>query len=142
MVTPSLPKDNAFKWKPFKVGHNQTMIANILTVHKSTISRELRRNRGLRGYRPKQAHAKAMQRRHEKLKTHIPLTTWAVVNTLIEQDWSPEQISGRLYEEQGVSIHAKPVRQSIVEGMIPYQNQIQTITYEKGLEFSKHQNIA
>jgi IS30 family transposase len=26
------------------------------------------------------------------------------VNTLIEQDWSPEQISGRLYEEQGVSI--------------------------------------
>ena len=45
-----------------------------------------------------------MQRRHEKLKTHIPLTTWVVVNTLIEQDWSPEQISGRLYEEQGVSI--------------------------------------
>ena len=72
MVTPSLPKDNAFKWKPFKAGHNQTMIANILTVYKSTISRELRRNRGLRGYRPKQAHAKAMQRRHEKLKTHIP----------------------------------------------------------------------
>jgi len=104
VVTPSLPKDNAFKWKPFKAGHNQTMIANILTVHKSTISRELRRNRGLRGYRPKQAHAKAMQRRHEKLKTHLPLTTWAVVNTLIEQDRSPEQISGRLYEEQGVSI--------------------------------------
>ena len=45
-----------------------------------------------------------MQRRHEKLKTHIPLTTWVVVNTLIEQGWSPEQISGRLYEEQGVSI--------------------------------------
>jgi IS30 family transposase len=88
----------------YKAGHNQTMIANILTVHKSTISRELRRNRGLRGYRPKQAHAKAMQRRQEKLKTHIPLTTWVVVNTLIEQDWSPEQISGRLYEEQGVSI--------------------------------------
>jgi transposase, IS30 family len=38
------------------------MIANILTVHKSTISRELRRNRDLRGYRPKQAHEKAMQR--------------------------------------------------------------------------------
>ena len=65
MATHSLPKDNAFKWKQFKAGHNQTMIANILTVHKSTISRELRRNRGLRGYRPKQAHAKAMQRRKE-----------------------------------------------------------------------------
>jgi transposase, IS30 family len=88
----------------YKVGHNQTMIANILTVHKSTISRELRRNRGLRGYRPKQAHAKAIQRRHEKLKTHIPLTTWVVVNALIKQDWSQEQISNRLYEEQGISI--------------------------------------
>ena len=42
----------------YKEGHNQTMIANILTAHKSTVSRELRRNRGLRGYRPKQAHAK------------------------------------------------------------------------------------
>ena len=87
----------------YKSGHNQTMIANILTVHKSTISRELRRNRGLRGYRPKQAHAKAMQRRHEKLKTHIPLTTWVVVNTLIEQDWSPEQISGRLKESRSAT---------------------------------------
>ena len=87
----------------YKAGHNQTMIANILTVHKSTISRELRRNRGLRGYRPKQAHAKAMQRRHEKLKTHIPLTTWVVVNTLIEQDWSPEQISGRLKESRSAT---------------------------------------
>jgi IS30 family transposase len=28
-----------------KVGHNQTMTANVLTVHKSTISRELRRKR-------------------------------------------------------------------------------------------------
>ena len=59
----------------YKTGHNQTMIANILTVHKSPISRELRSNRGLRGYRPKQAHEKAMQRQHEKLKIHIPLTT-------------------------------------------------------------------
>jgi transposase, IS30 family len=35
----------------FQVGHNQTMILNIFTAHKSTISRELRCNRGLRGYR-------------------------------------------------------------------------------------------
>ena len=26
-----------------KAGHNQTMIANILAIHKSTVSRELRR---------------------------------------------------------------------------------------------------
>jgi IS30 family transposase len=27
-----------------------------------------------------------------------------MVDALIKQDWSPEQISGRLYEEQGISI--------------------------------------
>ena len=34
------------------------------------------------------------------------------------------------------------MHQSIVERMIPYRNQIHTITYDKGLEFSEHQNIA
>jgi transposase, IS30 family len=36
------------------------MIANILAVHKTMISRKLKRNRGFSGYRPKQAHEKAM----------------------------------------------------------------------------------
>ena len=87
-----------------KAGHNQIKIATILSIHKSTVSRELRRNQGLRGYRPKQAHVKAMQRRYEKPKTHIPLTTWVMVNALIKQDLSPEQISSRLYDEQEISI--------------------------------------
>jgi IS30 family transposase len=39
-----------------KAGLNQTETAEIIGVHNTTISRELRRNRGLRGYRPKQAH--------------------------------------------------------------------------------------
>ncbi len=34
------------------------------------------------------------------------------------------------------------MRQSIVQGLIPYQNQIHTITYDNGLEFSEHQNIS
>lgn len=55
-----------------KTGHNQTMIAKVLSVHKSTISREIRRNRGLRGYRPKQAQERAMMRRREKLQARIP----------------------------------------------------------------------
>ena len=38
-----------------KRGHHQSEIAVVLKRHKSTISREVRRNRGLRGYRPKQA---------------------------------------------------------------------------------------
>jgi len=46
-----------------QAGHRQSEIAEMLGRHKSTISRELRRNRGLRGYRPKQAHRLALARR-------------------------------------------------------------------------------
>ena len=45
-----------------KAGHDQTQIAKLLDRHKSTISRELSRNRGLKGYRPKQACASAAKR--------------------------------------------------------------------------------
>ena len=36
-------------------GNDETQIAKLLNRHKSTISRELSRNCGLKGYRPKQA---------------------------------------------------------------------------------------
>ncbi|MCU7894386.1 MAG: hypothetical protein KZQ63_10200 [Candidatus Thiodiazotropha sp. (ex Lucinoma aequizonata)] len=38
-----------------KAGHSQIEIAQLLYGSASTISPELRRNRGLRGYRPSQA---------------------------------------------------------------------------------------
>jgi transposase, IS30 family len=79
------------------------MIATIISIHKSTVSHELQRNPDLRGYRLKQAHVKAMQRRHKKPRTYIPKTTCVMVDSLIKQDWSLEQISDRLYEEQGIS---------------------------------------
>ena len=43
-----------------KADHNQTEIASVLKRDKSTISREFGRNRGLRGYRPKQAQRLAL----------------------------------------------------------------------------------
>jgi len=87
-----------------KAGFTQQAIAKDIRVHKSTISREIHRNQGLRGYRPKQAHERARMRRYEKPRTRIPLTTWVLVDARIRQDWSPEQISGRLLMEQGFSI--------------------------------------
>ena len=47
-----------------KAGHNQTQTARHLGVRKSTTSRELRRNLGHRGYRPKQAQGLADGRRN------------------------------------------------------------------------------
>lgn len=88
-----------------KQDFNQSEIAELIGVHKSTVSRELRRNSGGRGYRPKQAHAKALQRREEKMCWGIPESSWQRVEQLLRQDWSPEQISLWLDEvgEPGVS---------------------------------------
>ena len=39
-----------------KAGHEPCEIATLIGRHLSTVGRELSRNRGHRGYRPKQAH--------------------------------------------------------------------------------------
>jgi IS30 family transposase len=68
-----------------KMDLTQTEIVKLIGVHESTISRELRRNRGLRGYRPKQAHQLAMSRRGNS-KPCIDNTTWALIKSLVHQD--------------------------------------------------------
>jgi IS30 family transposase len=70
----------------------QIEITKVIDVYKSTISRELRRNRSLRGYRPKQAHHLAMSRRSNS-KPRIDSATWALIESLIRQDLSPELVS-------------------------------------------------
>ena len=51
-----------------KAGHKQEEIAGLLGRSSSTISRELRRNRGLRGYRAGQAQRLSDARRREAWK--------------------------------------------------------------------------
>lgn len=46
-----------------KTGQTQRQIAKVLKRSESTISRELSRNTGGRGYRPKQAYKKSEERR-------------------------------------------------------------------------------
>ncbi|MDP2267433.1 MAG: helix-turn-helix domain-containing protein [Thiobacillus sp.] len=85
-----------------KAGNKQTAIARHMNRHPSTISRELCRNRGQRGYRPKQAQelAEARMRACEN-GPRIPDATWAVVDEWLGELWSPEQITGRL-DERGL----------------------------------------
>jgi IS30 family transposase len=96
-----------------KAGHNQTQVAYHIGVHKSTVSRELRRNRGLRGYRPKQAHEFAIGRRHGPGPT-FSLNTWSMVEQMIRRDWSPEQISGWLMANCGLQISHEWIYQYIL----------------------------
>ena len=80
-------------------------IASIIGYHVSTISREINRNTGDRGYRYKQANDKAIERRANASHTPKKLTEAlvAIIKERLMQGWSPEQISGRLKLE-GTSI--------------------------------------
>lgn len=94
-------------------GNNQTEIANHIRVHKSTISREIGRNRGKRGYRYKQAHRLAIGRRKGKVKPRIDGSSWAFIETLIRNDWSPEQIHGWLKENMKITVSHEWIYQYI-----------------------------
>ena len=80
-----------------KAGKNQKETAELLGVSGSTVCRELKRNRGKKGYFPKQAQIKADKRRTQAVKA-LKMTAEVVIE--IEQkirlDWSPEQVSGKL----------------------------------------------
>ena len=97
-----------------KAGFKQREIANEVGVDKSTISRELRRNRGQRGWRPKQAQELRDERRkgcsHAK---RFSLEDWNKVDRLIRQDMSPEQASARLEREGELSISHETIYQHL-----------------------------
>ena len=76
-----------------KAGHKQYEIAKVLRRSESTISRELSRNCGRRGYRPKQAHSKSVERQSINART-IDDATWQFAQDRLLEQWSPEQISG------------------------------------------------
>ena len=97
-----------------KLGLKLVFIADLIGVHKSTISRELKRNSGQRGYRPNQAQQKADDRKKSSPK-HIRFTDTVKqrVEFYIEQDWSPEQISGCLALEENIHISHETIYKHI-----------------------------
>jgi IS30 family transposase len=80
-----------------KAGKNQKEMSELLGVSRSTMCRELKRNRGKKGYFPKQAQIKADNRRSQAAKA-LKMTAEVIVEIeeKIRLDWSPEQISGVL----------------------------------------------
>ena len=97
-----------------KAGPSQQAIAEILEVSPSTISRELERNTGKRGDRPKQAHIKS-ERRRQIARKQIKMTVGVVrlIETKIKLDWRPEQVSGWLAAEEVIQISHERIYQHI-----------------------------
>jgi IS30 family transposase len=80
-----------------KARRKQSAIAALIGVHKSTISRELRRNTGGRGYQAAQADVFARVRREQRARTpRISDQAWQLVEDKLRQEWSPGQVSGWL----------------------------------------------
>lgn len=97
-----------------KAGFSQSEMAFFLKVHKSTISREIRRNSGHKGYRPRQAHEKAMIRRYAATK-RIKMTPAMInlINHYIRNDFSPEQVSGHLARKHELRISHETIYKHI-----------------------------
>jgi len=99
-----------------KAGMSMGSIALEIGTVTSTISREISRNTGARGYRPKQAHEKTIERHKSKPKS-ISLTEeikMLIREQLCSVESSPEQISGRLKVEHQLSISHETIYQYLI----------------------------
>jgi IS30 family transposase len=98
-----------------KIGLTNKDIARHLGKHATTIGREIKRNRGLRGYRPKQADQFAVERRHKAQKA-IKLTESIKekIKTLIRQELSPEQVCDYLEKNKIVKLHHETIYRMVL----------------------------
>lgn len=81
-----------------------TKIALDLKRSESTIGREIARNSGGRGYRPKQAQRLCEERSvNSRDARQVKEATWVAVASLIAEQHSPEQVCGQI---DGVSIES------------------------------------
>ena len=93
-----------------KAGTSANIIGKSLGRSQSSISRELKRNKGQRGYRHNQAHNLAHMRhinKPKKVKLLAPVK--ASIDFLLSHDWSPEQIAGRLKLYGIISLHHETI---------------------------------
>lgn len=97
-------------------GFSLRAIARQIETHASTVSREISRNSGKRGYRYAQADRMAEERRSSASGTPKKLTAMVEQRVIacLEDDWSPVQISGRLQQE-GISISHERIYQRVWE---------------------------
>lgn len=91
-------------------------IAKALKRSQGTISKEIKRNTGKRGYRYQQAHSLATQRQSNKqAPTKMTLQLRATIEEMLtKEQWSPEQIAGRLKREKNIFLHHETIYRHVI----------------------------
>lgn len=97
-------------------GESLNKIAKMLNRSQSTISREIERNKSQRGYRYQHA-VKLSESRHREKRKSIKLTEGlkSCIDSYLKEDWSPEQIAGRLKSEGIVKLHHESIYRYILK---------------------------
>jgi len=119
-----------------RMGKKQSEIAKEIKVHKSTVSREIRRNgSGRWKYNPSRASRMARERHREKNKHRIDEVTWERVESLLKLEIRPEQISMRLKLENFPTVSHETIYQHVYqnkrEGGSLYTHLARQHTYRK-----------
>lgn len=103
-------------------GKNSTEIARKLNRHKSTISRELKRNTTKSGYSPSVATENYYKNRKECGRKPILRENKALAQTIrrfiIDAQWSPEEISNRLRFEGEFCVSYNTIYRAIKKGIL------------------------
>ncbi|MDR4479298.1 MAG: hypothetical protein R3B37_06065 [Nitrospira sp.] len=99
-----------------KGGQDQAEISHALGFSQGTVSRELARNTGRRGYRFQQAQRSAQARQQQVRHQSRKLTSGvrrALIRKLRAERWSPKQPSFWLRNERGLSLSPEWIYQMI-----------------------------
>ena len=102
-----------------KQNYTLTEIARTMDRNKSTISREIKRNTGGKGYRHKQAHYFAKTRhgqKNKRIKLNDDLQHY--IKQKLGLYWSPEQVSGRLRMEENMHISTETIYRMILKDKV------------------------
>jgi IS30 family transposase len=91
-------EERQFLYRLKKNGKSITEMVELMGRHRSTIYRELNRNAGGRGYRPKQAQRLADERRLASRRPHKmeDPDVHQYVQDRLQKLWAPDQIAGRV----------------------------------------------
>ena len=103
-----------------KVGYSQEFIANEIGVSPGTISRELKRNSSSqrKSYSAINAHkVSTIRRRYASKKSNLKMDIKLknIIKKYIIEDWSPEQISNRLNDDNIMSISYVRIYQFLLQ---------------------------